>query len=208
MLDQLLSQLGRVNERTGLRRRIHPRNLESVQWFRRISERNVHRADRVAGVIQKLPHSGRTARCSVRVLHRVTAVFRFDEMKDAVFARIFPGHERRPGRRSNRRENGLQHARDAGFHQLRQIRHFAFRHRWPDNCPSCGVQADDDHLRNLLHVMITLNFTQASVKLRGRDSRSTFICKPSKSACRPGRIENPSLKFRVRSNAPGQCAVC
>ena len=45
MLDQFLPQFGRMNEGAGLGRRIHSGNLESVQTFRRISERNVHRAD-------------------------------------------------------------------------------------------------------------------------------------------------------------------
>ena len=197
-----------MNEGAGLGRRIHSGNLKPVQRFRWIGERNVHRADGVTGIAQEFPNCRRTARSGVRVLHCVAALLALDEIIDAVFARILAGHEGRPRGRRDWGHDRLERSRDAGFHQLRQIRHFSFRHQWPDNCPSCGVQADDDYLRNLLHVVSRLNVMPGSVKLCGRGSRWTFICKPSKFACRLGRIENRSLKFRVRSGAPARCAVC
>ena len=151
VLDQFLPQSRRMNKRAALGRRIHSGDLESIQRLGRISEWNVHRADGVAGVVQELPDGGRAARCRVRVIHRVAAMLGLDEMKDAVLAGVLARHERRPGRRSDRRENGLERARNAGLHQLRQIRHAAFRHPRPDESPRRGVQADDHYLWNLLH---------------------------------------------------------
>src|SRR5262249_38149349 len=139
-------------------------DLKSIQLLGWISEGNVHRADTEAGIVEYLPHGGRTARPGVRIIHPITALLRFDEVKDAVFTRIFSGHECGPGWRCDRRTDGLKWAVGTPLHQFGEIRQTALGHPRLDQRPSGGVQTDHNDLWDFLHCSERLDAIGCPVK--------------------------------------------
>ena len=93
VIDQLTFQRRRIDERTIGRWCIEARNLEAFQSLGRIGKRNVHCAHGKPGGVEDFPDRGRAARTAVGIIHLVAIHAGFDEVKNAVLARIFSGHE-------------------------------------------------------------------------------------------------------------------